>query len=220
MRHLAALITLSAAAVLAPASSGAMNLVRSDFVADAEGWGAFNGISSRRWFAEGGYPDGYVQATDGGAEQIFAFVAPAAWLGDLSAAVGGTLSWAMKVSTLAFPMSVPWADVKLGGGGLVIAGDAGADPGLDWTERSIAFVPGAWRLGEYDGPLATAADIATVLANVEFMHLRGEFSGAARDTTALDTVVLTAVPELPAAWLTLSGLAALSLLHRRRRARD
>jgi Laminin B (Domain IV) len=216
MRHLAAAFITVSIIVGAFAPASAVTLVRNDFVADAEGWAAYNGVSSRRWLATGGHPDGFVQATDGGADRIFAFVAPAAWLGDQSAAVGGALSWAMKVSTLAHPMSVPWSDVKIGGGGLVLAGDAGVDPGLDWTVRSISFAPGAWRLGEHDGPVASAADIAAVLANVEFMHLRGEFSGAARDTTSLDTVVMTAVPELSSSLLALAGLAALGLARGRR----
>lgn len=193
----------------------AVTLVRSDFAIDAEGWNAFNGVDARAWVPGGGRPGGYIEATDGGADMIWAFQAPDAWLGDRSAAIGGSLSWWLKTNTLLAPMAVPWADLKLGGGGVVLAIDAGADPGLTWTRYSVAFVPGAWRVGDYDGPVATAADLATVLGNLEFLHIRGEYSGL-RDTGSLDGVVLSAVPELPSAALALAGLALLALRRRRR----
>jgi MYXO-CTERM domain-containing protein len=194
----------------------AVTLVRSDFGVDAEGWNAFNGVDAREWVSSGGRPGGYIAATDGGADMIWAFQAPESWLGDRSAAIGGRLDWWLKTDTLLAPMAVPYADLKLGGGGVVLAIDAGADPGRTWTGYSVRFVPGAWRLGDYDGPLASAADIATVLTNLEFLHIRGEYSGL-RDTGSLDSVVMTTVPELPTAPLVLAGLALLAM---RRRPRD
>lgn len=208
---------LSALPVLLLAGAGfaqAVTLVRSDFDTGAEGWNAFNGVSERQWFATGGQAGGYIQATDGAANMIWAFRAPAAYLGDQSAALGGSLSFWLRTSTLGVPMEVPWADVKIGGDGLVLAIDAGPSPGLDWTPYSVAFVPGAWRLGEYDGPVATGDDLSRVLANLEFLHIRGEFSGLL-DSGSLDSVVLSAVPEPPAALLALAGAALLLVRHRR-----
>lgn len=206
--------------LLALCTSGlaqAVTLIQSDFDVNAEGWTAGNGVRDRSWVAEGGDPGGFIRATDNGAEQIWAFSAPPAWLSQLPSAVGGTLSWSLKTSTLAVPMTLPYADVKIGGAGLVLAADAGAPPGLDWTRYSVAFLAGTWHLGDLQGPLATETQIAQVLAAAEFLHLRGEFSGWI-DTGSLDTVVLTAVPELPTATLALAGIALLAW--RRRRAAD
>ena len=113
-------------------------------------------------------------------------------------------------------MTQTFADVKIAGAGLVLAAEAGPPPGLDWTRYSVAFVPGVWRLGDLNGELASAEQIGQVLGAVEFLHLRAEFSGWV-DTGSLDTVVLSAVPELPSAALALAGLALLGL-HRRRAA--
>lgn len=195
----------------------ATTLIRSDFDTSAQGWTAGNGVRDRSWVEAGGDPGGYIRATDNGAEQIWAFSAPPAWLSALSGAYGGSLSWSLKTSTLAVPMALPYADVKIGGAGLVLAADAGPPPGLDWTRYTIDFTPGTWTLGDLQGPLATAAQIAQVMAAAEFLHLRGEFSGWI-DTGSLDTVVLSAVPELPSATLALAGLALLAW--RRRRAAD
>lgn len=209
MKHLVACLPLLLSAGLAPA----VTLVQSSFDTGAEDWGARNGISSRDWVASGGQSGGYIQATDDGDGTVWFFVAPAAYLGDQSAALGGTLSFWLKTSTLALPMANNWADIRIGGGGLELAIDAGAAPGLDWRFYSVALSAGAWRLGTVDGALASSAEIATVLANVDHLWIRGEYS-AWWDTGGLDSVVLSAVPEPHAGWLAALGLVALGLKRR------
>lgn len=208
---------LSACVAGLPCVAPALTLVGSDFESGAEGWKASNGLSARSWVAAGGMPGGYVQATDNGQGTVWFFEAPAAFLGDRSDAVGGTLSFWLKVSTLALPMRSEWADVRIGGGGIELALDAGDSPGLDWTYYSVLLAPGAWRVGSADGPLATAADFATVFADIDHLWIRGEYS-AWWDTGSLDTVRLTAaVPELPSTALLAFGLATLAAhAHRRR----
>lgn len=210
MHRFVASLALAAACGAAPA----VTLVRSSFDTGPEGWISGNGATQREWVSSGGQAGGYLRATDDTPYTIWAFDAPPAYLGDQSAALGGSLSWWLRVSTLEVPMTVPYADLKIGGAGRVLAIDAGASPGLDWTRYEVAFVPGAWRLGDWDGPAATAADLAAVLSAVDFVHLRGEFSGWV-DTGSLDEVVLSAVPELPTAALALAGLALLCAWRRR-----
>jgi hypothetical protein len=206
---------LSALSLALPVTASALNLVESTFDTGHEGWKATNGLSSRAWVPDGGMPGGYVQATDNGQGTVWFFEAPAAYLGDQTAALGGTLSFWLKVSTLARPMTTPWADVKVSGNGLMLALDAGPSPGLDWTSYRVSLTPGAWRLGTVDGPLAGAAEIATVFAAIDQLWIRGEYS-AWWDTGSLDSVVLASpVPELPAGALLAAGLAALAGCRRR-----
>lgn len=198
----------------AAGAAQAVTLVSSDFDSGSEGWVAVNGATAATWVPSGGVTGGYIQATDSMSEQIWLFQAPTAWLGDRSAAIGGTIDWSLKVSTLASPMTVPYADIKIGSGSLVLAAEAGPSPGLDWTSYSVSFNVGQWRVGDYTGELASAQQIAAVLSNLEFLRIRGEFSGAI-DTGGLDHVVMSAVPELPTAALALAGIALLGLARRR-----
>jgi alkaline phosphatase D len=211
-RLVASLPLLLVTAGLAPPAS-ALILVESRFDADAEGWTAVNGVSGRRWNPVGGQSGGFYEARDDGQGTVWFFSAPAPYLGDQTRALGGTLSFWLKTSTLALPMDQEWADVKIGGNGLQLALDAGPSPGLDWTFYSLTLGPGAWRVGTADGPLATEADFRTVLANVEHLRIRGEYS-AWWDQGGIDTVLLSAVPAPPALWMAVVGLAG--VLSRRR----
>lgn len=209
LHHITALCGLALAG-----AAHATTLLESGFDSGAEGWTSLNGASPVTWFANGGQSGGYIRAIDEEPLRVWVFSSPTSWAGDLSAAIGGTISWSLRASTLAAPMAVPWADVKIGGAGLVLAAEAGDSPGLDWTSYTVSFTPGAWRVGEYDGALASAEQIAAVLSNLEFVRIRGEFS-AVVDGGSLDSVAVSAVPELPTAALALAGIALLALRRRR-----
>lgn len=204
--------------VLALASLGAhaLPLVESHFDTGSQGWLALNGVISQGWQSAGGNPGGYVEASDVGGGRVWVFQAPAAYLGNQLAALGGTLAFDLKVTTTGFPMANDWGDVKLGGAGMELVIDAGPSPGLDWTPYSVTLAPGNWRHDHAAGALATAADLAAVLANLEFLRIRGEFS-AVLDHGGLDNVVLAAaIPEPATGMLWLAGLAVLGGAARRR----
>ncbi len=197
------------------AGAQANTLVSSGFDAGNEGWTAINQVAVQGWLSTGGAPGGYFSARDAGEGMVWLYNAPTAYLGNQLAALGGTLSFDLKTSTLAAPMQ-NWGDVKIAGGGVELVLDAGASPGLEWTSYSAALSPGSWRLGDLNGALATAADFQTVLSNVEFLRIRGEFS-VALDQGGLDNVVLTsAVPEPASVLMMLAGLAAVGALARKR----
>lgn len=214
MRHVTFLLAL-ACALITPAA-GAVDLVRSDFEADAEGWRALNGVASQGWVAEGGDPGGYFSALDSGGGVIFVYDAPAAYLGDQTAALGGSLAFSLKTSTLALPMANPVTTVRIIGGGLTLAAAVGDAPGLDWTRYALDIVPTSFRIGDAGGPEATLADLQTVFGQIDSIRIRGEFSQLI-DRGGLDSVVLSAVPE-PSTWaLMLAGVAGLAWRRRRPR---
>lgn len=207
MKHTITLLALAGA--LAAPAAGAVDLVRTDFDSDAEGWRAINGVAAQGWVESGGDPGGFFSALDSGGGVVFVYDAPAAYLGDQSAALGGTLSFSLKTSTLAFPMSNNQATVRFVGGGITLAAVVGDAPGLDWTQYTLDLVPTNFRIGDANGAVATAADLAWVFGQVETLRIRGEFSQII-DRGGLDTVVLSAVPE-PATWaLALAGAAGLA----------
>jgi hypothetical protein len=199
------------------AGAQANTLVSSTFDAGSEGWSAINQVASQGWVSTGGAPGGYFAARDAGQGTVWSYNAPAAFLGNQLAAIGGALSFDLKTSTLDSPMQ-SWGDVKIAGGGIELVLDAGASPGLEWTSYSVMLTPGAWRLGDLNGALATATDFQTVLSNVEFLRIRGEFS-AAIDQGGLDNVMLTSpIPEPASLLMMLAGLAGVGAMARKRKA--
>lgn len=199
------------------ASAGAVVLASSSFDTDTEGWTVQNGASSFQWVASGGESGGFVRATDSTPGVAWVYVAPAAYLGDMSDAYGGTLSFWLRAVPLTNPHVENYADVKLTGAGLTLAIDAGASPTNTWTAFNLSLSAGAWRLDDLSGAVASPAQVQAVLADLTSIRIRGEFSNAV-DIGAIDTVVLAApVPEPAGALMFAAGLSLLGLTLLRKR---
>jgi hypothetical protein len=150
------------------------------------------------------------------------WLAPAAYLGDQTAAYGGSLSWEVAITGNGFgsPPYFTQEDVILVGAGRTLVQTTGVfftpTQAVQWRGFEIGLTAGDWRIGNDTGPLATEADLRAVLGALDAIYLRGEYLNALDDIGRLDNVVLTAVPE-PAAWaLMLAGVG--TLLARRRAA--
>ena len=157
-----------------------------------EGWlilgDAQGGRGEPDFVASGGNPGGYVSADDDVQGGTWFFQAPVAHRGNFSGALGRTLTFDLKQSTLSSQFD--GIDVSLTGGGITIVADAGSNPGLDWTSYSIALDTSAgWTLNSLGGTPATQADILAVLTDLNDMLIRGEYVSGA-DTGGLDNVVL------------------------------
>jgi hypothetical protein len=222
---------------LAPAAR-ADAIAFSNFDANAEGWnavslnasGAISGTHAVTWNATGGDPGGHLSRTDPQAGSIFYWNAPAAYLGDVSAALGGTLSYEVRHSGGALFNA---ADVILVGGAspLTLVYDAAAQPTTAWTLFNIPFSQGQWRVGSLSGAFATQQQLTDVLAALTALRVRGEYIDGG-ETGRLDNVSMNApdpepTPEPAALALMGTGLAGCAVVarrkhrqHKRRRARD
>lgn len=183
-------------------------LVESTFDSGAEAWTTLNGAKDMAFIASGGHPGGFVTATDDVyGTTLWLWSAPAAYLGDLGLAYGGTVSYVVRTSNATSGgQSAP--DVKIKGNGITLAADAGPNPGTGWTAYSLALAPGVWRLDDLSGALATAADIHSALSSVSAFYIRGDYAPLIRGASSgLDSVVIASpVPE-PGTWaLGLLGL--------------
>jgi len=194
-----------------------MTLASSDFDASVAGWDAINGARDVTWTSSGGDPGGYLSAGDLRGDTLWFFVAPADYLGDVSSAYGGTLTYRLKSDGTSAPLLTAYADVQLlGTNGVRLAYTGGIAPSSNWSQYDVVLVAdGSWRLGSLSGAAATAADLQGVLSGLQELRIRGDYLQAA-ETTSLDSVVLSAVPEPANALMLLAGVALLGGLLRRR----
>lgn len=166
-------------------------IVESRFAADREGWTTWTDLGATftpTWVASGGNPGGYIQQSDPDAGYFY-FRAPAAYLGNRSAAVGGTLSFDLRESSNGTLNDQP--DVILRGGGIEIFYDTYNNPETNRFLRYHVLLShtAQWHVGSLAGPLASAAQVQQVLGDLTDLLIRGEYVSGS-ETTRLDNVVL------------------------------
>ena len=169
--------------------------------------------------ATGGNPGGYIQnSLDTPYPATFYWSAPSKFLGDVSGAYGGTLSFDLFDNPINNPYNQE--DIILTGGGKTVVFALTSNPGVNWTPYSISLSEINWKLNTLTGSAATQADMLTVLGNLSSLYIRGEYQIAA-DTRGLDNVILNgtaAVPEPSSLSLALLGLSLIPMVavYRRR----
>ncbi len=217
MRYLMMSALASIAAMSTPAA--AQTIASSNFTTGAEGWtnGDFTFLSSTSavtWNAGGSITvnDNY---------GLNAFVAPSAYLGNQSAAFGGTISFTL--SALAND-NLLYSPVALIGAGLTLFSTIAPPPAASPTSFSISLIGANFTLNNPYGPpgtLATDAQLQSVLASLDRLAIQADWLTGG-DTVTLDNVVLAgpavgAVPE-PATWaMLILGFGVVGGTLRRRR---
>lgn len=226
MRTFSPFIKALAATSVALAAGLANAAISEDFSAGAGGWqavdlpgsgnyGSVISTFSVTYFATGGSPGGYIRASDPSSNSFY-FDAPGTFLGNLGGYQGGTLAF----DTYYTPNTAAnaWrddADVLIYSGSQILAWRAASNPGASWTHVSTTLGVGqGWRVGSITGAVATADNISSVLGNVTALRIRGEYVNGVTETTGLDNVAISAVPE-PESWALL--LAGIGLIGLRRR---
>jgi len=184
-------------------SSRGNGLVSSRFDGGAEGWtlvGDANGAAGIPHVnpvgysvqpyhsSTGGNPGGAIYAIDDAKGLDWYWQAPPKFLGNMSGAYGGTLSFEVKV-----PASPDFdrPDVILAGSDVTLVIDAGPSPSyppLNWQHYSVRLAEGeGWKVTRLDGSDATGEQIRNVLRSLAVLRIRGEFYYGV-DTGYLDNV--------------------------------
>ena len=211
---------------LAPAAR-ADAIAYSNFDTGIEGWSGVSldasytvtGTHTVNWNSSGGDPGGHAWRIDPQGGTTFYFVAPSTYLGNVSAAYGGTLSYEVRHSGGVLYNA---ADVILVGGTspLTLYFDALAQPTTAWTPFTIPFSEGQWRVGSLSGAFATQQQLMDVLSALTILRIRGEYLNATNETMRLDNVSMNAPPEPtpePAALALMgTGLAGCAIVARRK----
>ena len=180
---------------VAPASAADV-LARSAFNTSAQGWTAVGDTASPVTFmATGGNPGGYVTVDDSATGGVMYWQAPAAFLGDKSAAYKGILRFDLRQSVNSDQFDTD--DVILSGGGLTLTYNTATNPSLDpsWTRYTARLVKTGWYDQGAAAP-ATAADMQTALASISSLRIRAEYQ-TGPDNDDLDNPLIRA-PAPPA----------------------
>ena len=163
-------------------------VAESTFDSNNEGWTTFGDAtsSSPTFFSTGGNPGGRVCATDASSGATWYFQVPAKFLGNVSSAYNGTLTFDLTQS--ATDSQYDDEDVVLIGGGLTLAFSTLNNPGTNWTSYSVPLNEAGWRNTANNQP-ATQAQMLQVLSSLTALRIRGEYRSGA-DTGCLDNVAL------------------------------
>jgi hypothetical protein len=168
--------------------------IASTFNTGAEGWIAVDptGDYTASWQSSGGNPGGFLMGSESDPQGgVGYFIAPSNWLGNLSAYAGGTLSYDFKVIEGTDYFNA--ADVIISSGANSASWTSNINPvGDGWVNFHVQLNQANFAGG----------NLASILANVTELQIRGEFIGGAEEE-GLDNVSLTAntsaVPE-PSTW--------------------
>lgn len=207
-------------AAVALAALGAAGAARADIVSSfgsgLEGWTGSGGAVT--YAASGGNAGGHLrqQDTEGGYMAVFA---PAAFLGDLSSYLGGSLSFdGLNANGVPDDLAAgPWfGTVTITGSAgtavRAVAGEGFGHLGTDgqWRSFSAALDPALW-----------SGDLVAVLGNVTQLSVTLEFNDTAgAELAGFDNFRLaTAVPEPTPVALLLAGLGVVGFLARSRGSR-
>jgi hypothetical protein len=190
--------------------------ITSTFDTDTEGWTAQGDVvGTINWLATGGNPGGHVAIDDQAAGGVTYFVAPAAFLGDKSVALGSDLRFDLMQVYTGSASQFDDPDVILQGGGLTLVYDTPVNPANGaWTSYQVPLVAGDWRLNTLGGVAATPLQLEATLSNLTALKIRAEYRSGA-DVGHLDNVTL--IPE-PSSWaMVLAGLIGVGFAMRRDR---
>jgi len=212
----------------------------STFTSNDEGWASrgFANISNEPAFgsvltnsgvtfnASGGNPGGYISKQDPDGNWQY-FNAPAAFLGNQSSAIGGSLSFdELIINTFGQPALNPQGPlVALTNGSLTLVyGGGGSTPpvsGSAWNSLTVPFAAGSWKVGTPAGAVATTAQFSSVVSGLTGLYILSDFwtgSGGNGEILGLDNVKLQSnAPEPGTAAACLAGLGLLVAALRRTR---
>jgi hypothetical protein len=185
-----------------------------------DGWTIVGDGSAPAHVPAGGNPGGYITTTDQAAGSIVYWVAPAKFLGDRTAAFGGTITFDLRQSIAGSQFVDNNPLVRLTGNGTVLS-FFGSGPATAFTSYTVPLTAAAgWTSG---GAPATEAQIQNALANLTDFRIRAEFAFLAGDVDDLDYVAINAIPEpstlgfMVLGGLGLAGLRAATCTFRRSR---
>jgi Laminin B (Domain IV) len=208
--NLSRLLTIAGLAVATMPAFAAI----SSFDSGAEGWSAQGDVEGTiQWSSTGGNPGGHILIDDQTTGGVTYFIAPAAFRGNQSGALGTNLTFDLKQVYPGGANQFDSPDVILQGNGLTVAFNTAMNPANGaWTSYAVPLSASGWMLNSLSGSPVTVAQFASVMSNVTALKVRAEYQTGA-DVGYLDNVSM--VPE-PQNWaMLLAGLCSIGMAARR-----
>ncbi len=166
----------------------------STFEVSSENWGTAGDAQNSQAFhiPTFGNPPGCIKGIDAGLGQAWFFAAPPCFLGDVSWAYGQTLEYDLLVSDVSatyYP-----GDIVIGtGAGQQFFFNFGSNATTTWQTKTVPLIETEWHAGTALGAAPTAQEFQNALADVQFLHIKGEYYGQL-DQGYLDNVRLGWLP--------------------------
>ena len=211
MKRYITIMALLVGLLLAGGSIAHAGIATSPLGVSDEGWTLAGDASGDViWQSQVGLPPGSILGQDLATGDTWSFVAPEKFLGDSSAAYGGTLSYDILISARdAEPWA--WPFVKFQGEQFDLHWSGTWPTAGQWTHYQVQLTPEAgWTRST--GGTPSGEEMLAVLGNLQGLLIRGEFK-TYYDEASLDNIAL--VPE--PATICLLGLGSLGLIRKRRR---
>lgn len=172
-------------------------LVSSTFDVDNEGWRVTGRVDSDipRWTATDGHPGGAISASfkpSGGGSRTGYFIAPAKFLGDMSAAYGGVLQFDLYSQHNYGPKG-SWLCILTGGNGLQVVYEPPDGKASGWQLFRLRLDPsGGWKRLDTE-QVVSAEEMLELLGNLTDLRIRGEYPANSRGQEGrLDNVQIEA----------------------------
>lgn len=216
--------------ILSNSASAAASLATSTFDTDTDGWTGLTTDGSSAWSVitsglapmhnPDGAPANSIALADPDSQWTY-FSAPGKFLGDQSAAFGGSLQFDSRY-VVAGTSYANEAEIVLKGSGLTLVYEITNSLPATWTHFDAALVAGGWRVADtFSGAFATDAQLRAVLSSLDALWINAEHFTPVMEVIALDNVNLLApVPEPENYAMLLAGLGMFGLIARRRKTRQ
>ncbi len=192
-------------------------IVESTFDADLDGWTKAPGSdagSSLTWVDSGGNPGGYLRVNEAAQGGIDRIAAPAKFLGNMAAFVGGTFEMDRLTNSLSNPGAAN-DDIRLIGGGFTLRYDL-PSPGLSvWISEEVDLTHDSGWVHVSSGAAPTAGEFAAVMGDLTAIYLLADFRSG-QETPSFDNIRMTGIIPEPG-MTTLLLISCAGLLGRRRR---
>lgn len=194
------------------------------FDGGAEGWRARDltsytetGVASPVvWNSNGAGLGGYISKFDP-SEQTYFFEAPITAGSDFSAFVGGDLTFSLRsdFNDWGNDNVVVFRGVTGGISTTIVTTVPVPNPTNTWLSYTVDLEAENFHLGSRGGSSPSTVQFAEIMGSLSTFLLPGEFGNGVKETTGLDSVRFTAIPE-PSTYAVLVGGAALVLVAVRR----